>query len=519
MAKQDDALKYLLGLESLPASYEISKASDEELEERVTNWQEQIFTLAGELQDLKKKLASLEQKNAELEEENMGLLKQKLKVGTGTQDLKERGKYNPAVTASQLLKDNLDSVPKDLDYLSSQNKLYRNLQSLKHIGMAKSLDFRSSFTDKKESKKAIKQELSVRISEGSDLLYVPESESKEARPEAPVSDAPKVENTIQQKELEDAKEKLSAALEKIASMETELISQKEYYEQELKVQEDFFKELLEKKSYLPASLESLDQSWDFPTEDLTFIVDGSTKYVKSGSILSLVDYLTDPEISNVRFLQIFVFSYPVFMEAKTLLKMIFHKVDLLKDTNDILKISRLINILKYWIDNYYEDFEKDSNLLVKITTKFQSLKTVNSLAGMSEMILKQLDRKKNLSKTQNQPIKIPSTSVSPTSHGFWRLPSVKSKNGILLYSPEEVAKQLTLLDFKYFASINIREFLELNWMRKDAPSLSPGLTQMIKWSNHVSFWVTSEILAFTSVKKRVQIMEFMINLANVFKMY
>ena len=92
----------------------------------------------------------------------------------------------------------------------------------------------------------------------------------------------------------------------------------------------------------------------------------------------------------------------------------------------------------------------------------------------------------------------------------------KKKNDVLLdSSPEEIAKQLTLLDFKFFSSINLREFLELNWMKKDKKYSSLGMTQFIQWSNHVSYWVSSEILTRKTLKERVEVMEFMIYLSLV----
>ena len=65
----NDAFKYLLTLERVPSYYEVFNASSEELEERVSCWQDQIFTLAGQLQDLTREFGELKNKNQELESE------------------------------------------------------------------------------------------------------------------------------------------------------------------------------------------------------------------------------------------------------------------------------------------------------------------------------------------------------------------------------------------------------------------------------------------------------------------
>lgn len=591
--KDEEALKYLLGLESFPSYYEISKDDNEELEERVTNWQEQIFTLAGELHDVKNRLIAAEKKNTELQKDN-----QRLKLANVLNLMNARKKYDPAQNALQALKDNQsnrlkgpiikmsselilapqersqknnvkDTPPAHLKdsatvpiviqtsladnqsnilkgsmHVSSPNIHNGNVQPLKNVdvqplGETESLDLSKEFSSKKKTSQEIQHERDAKIS--SQLILAPQeiSPKNDVKDTAPdqlkdsatvpiiviqtLPDLPKINNqdSVHFQELED---KLREALDTISRLKLELISQKEYYRQlltkELKKQEKLYKELLEKKSYLPISLESLDQSHDTETQDLSFIVDGSNKYIKSGSIRSLVDYLVDPDTSDIRFLQIFIFSYPMYMDTMTLLKMILNKLNQIKDGDDSCKISRIIYILKYWIDNYFIDFENDLNLIVKLRTQFDNLKKLKSYAAMSEMVLKQIDRKIAVSKNAMQSVKITSPQVSSSSNRFRKSSFIRNhlskKNGILSHSSEDVAKQLTTLDFKYFAAINLREFLELNWMKKETSSLSPGLMQIIKWSNHVAFWVTTEILTPKSVKERVQIMEFMISLANVF---
>lgn len=532
MAHHEEALKYLLGLETFPSCYEISQASDEELEERVNNWQEQIFTLAGQLHDLQKKLESVEKKNIELESSNDAFKKQVLRLQNESLELKQQQKYSLLLSASHshLVDNQFKTLLDDQPIISSVEIPTSDVIS--KTGRVKSQDFRELLKNLPEIESNTKTEI-VSSPIEPDLLQTKESlalgdkkvtsDAKHSKDGNEMADSLVVSRIAElEHQLNESLLKLRQATETIMSLERELQSQKEFHQNSLeialKAQKEYYEELLEKKSYLPTSFESLDI---FAPEDLTFVVDGSHKLVKSGSIRRLVDYLADPSLSDIRFLQIFVFSFHMFMESKTFLKMILSKLDQIKDTNDALRISRLINVLKFWIDNYFEDFERDSTLIGKVTSHLQILKKSHSLSGMAEMILKQIDRKMTGAKGISQTEKVIAPPASITYQIFKKMTSIKKKNMTVLslYTPEEFAKQLTLLDFKNFSGINIREFLELNWMRKEKISLAPGITQLIKWSNHISFWVATEILTKKSVKERVPIMEFMINLAHVLNIY
>ena len=123
----------------------------------------------------------------------------------------------------------------------------------------------------------------------------------------------------------------------------------------------------------------------------------------------------------------------------------------------------------------------------------------------------------SVTKDMSAPKEITIPNESTKSKLLIKIPTLKKKiiSNLFAYSIDDFAKQLTLIEFKYFANINIREFLDLNWMKKEKKALSPGITQFTDWSNHVSFWVMTEILQFKSAKERAETMEYMICIAQV----
>jgi len=75
---------------------------------------------------------------------------------------------------------------------------------------------------------------------------------------------------------------------------------------------------------------------------------------------------------------------------------------------------------------------------------------------------------------------------------------------LLKVTPEELARQLTLLDFPIFRRIKPEEISCCGWTKKEKSKLSPNVVAMTKRFNHTSFWVIREILSANSLKIRVE---------------
>jgi hypothetical protein len=73
--------------------------------------------------------------------------------------------------------------------------------------------------------------------------------------------------------------------------------------------------------------------------------------------------------------------------------------------------------------------------------------------------------------------------------------------------PLEFARQLTLLEFEFYASLKPREFIDLAWMKDDKEEYAPGILAMARWSNKVILWIIHEIVSHVDIKKRIAIYE------------
>jgi hypothetical protein len=73
-----------------------------------------------------------------------------------------------------------------------------------------------------------------------------------------------------------------------------------------------------------------------------------------------------------------------------------------------------------------------------------------------------------------------------------------------IYSPQQVAEQLTLLAFDIFSRIETKEFAKLAWSRRGREVKAPNITAMIRHSNRVSDWVAATILLGSSNEQRAK---------------
>lgn len=95
----------------------------------------------------------------------------------------------------------------------------------------------------------------------------------------------------------------------------------------------------------------------------------------------------------------------------------------------------------------------------------------------------------------------------------------QNENDILTYSPIELARQLTLIEYKLFAAIKPSECVAQHWMSKKKDELAPNILKMISRFNEVSNWVSSEIVKCTDLAQRTTVLKMVIDIAeNCYKL-
>lgn len=81
--------------------------------------------------------------------------------------------------------------------------------------------------------------------------------------------------------------------------------------------------------------------------------------------------------------------------------------------------------------------------------------------------------------------------------------------------PIEIARQLTLIEFKIFEKITPQELSHQAWNKKNAQELAPNVTALINRCNEISYWVATEIVLTPNLKQRISILAKFIDIAEI----
>eukprot|EP00004_Rigifila_ramosa_P000198 TRINITY_DN1021_c0_g3_i2.p1 TRINITY_DN1021_c0_g3~~TRINITY_DN1021_c0_g3_i2.p1 ORF type:complete len:803 (-),score=174.73 TRINITY_DN1021_c0_g3_i2:150-2558(-) len=231
---------------------------------------------------------------------------------------------------------------------------------------------------------------------------------------------------------------------------------------------------------------------------------GSTKFytIRAATLNRLIERLTHESIGDHAFYATFIATYRSFTTPAILLtKLIerYHVPDKTFPTEEARQAwlqksvapiqLRVCSRLKMWIETRWDDF--DSELLARLKEFVAEIEVSQPKLGqqLTSAISKQSAPKME---SACQFISDPKT---------W-LPSagLLYTDMILTYDVEEIAKQLTLVDFQYFSQIQPVELLNQAWTK--LKHRAPNVVSIVSRFNQISAWVSSVILWESNLKER-----------------
>lgn len=89
----------------------------------------------------------------------------------------------------------------------------------------------------------------------------------------------------------------------------------------------------------------------------------------------------------------------------------------------------------------------------------------------------------------------------------------KSKFDIIEWDPKIIAKQMTLISYNLYSKIEVKEFLNACWTKKNKLADAPNIFKLIDRFNLLSFWVVEEVLSYNDKIKRAKCIEKLISVA------
>jgi hypothetical protein len=86
---------------------------------------------------------------------------------------------------------------------------------------------------------------------------------------------------------------------------------------------------------------------------------------------------------------------------------------------------------------------------------------------------------------------------------------------IYFFKADDIANQLTLMEFEKFEKLRPKEFLNLNWSTEARKLKAPNIHAMAQHSNKIGQWIATEIIKVSDLEQRANCLSMFIQTAQV----
>ena len=250
--------------------------------------------------------------------------------------------------------------------------------------------------------------------------------------------------------------------------------------------------------------------------------------VRGGTLLALVEQLTRHDRLDSSFNSTFLLTYKSIMSATDLWDMLMRRFNTQPPnglSQEQYKIweqqkqkpirHRVVNVVKMWIDQYWmEAADETSNNLVRSIHDFARSILYPTQEAMAKLIMGVCDARmagKHDPFARRMMVNINLPGPAP----------ILPKNLRKLKFPDidvlEFARQLTILDYRFYSKITPKECMAKMWSAKEmgeSPDEAfPNIRAMILHSNQLTNWVGDMILKQTAIKSRVVVIKSFVAIA------
>ncbi|KAJ2041177.1 hypothetical protein H4S04_002644, partial [Coemansia sp. S16] len=268
-------------------------------------------------------------------------------------------------------------------------------------------------------------------------------------------------------------------------------------------------------------------SYDSSPEDLLLTNDGQ---VKGSTLPALVERLVAHDVSDPNFVSTFLLTYHSFTTTPELFDNLFRRFlilpppglsehELVDWTERKLKPVRLrvYNLFKTWLEQHYVEQVEGDPLGLEMLREFACTTMAEHMSNAAEQLVRLIDKRRASQGGLRKMVpNMPHAAPAPI------LPRSLSRLRLLDISPQELARQFTLIDSNLFNKVRPIECLKTAWSRKPGdPKAFNGLNTeiavnvkaMSTLSTQTTLWVTANILLEHEIKRRAAVVKFFISFA------
>ncbi|KAN0031401.1 hypothetical protein ACTFIV_005265 [Dictyostelium citrinum] len=240
--------------------------------------------------------------------------------------------------------------------------------------------------------------------------------------------------------------------------------------------------------------------------------------VKAASLNKLVILLTPDNNHDLEYTKTFLLTYQSFTTPEMLLEKLIQRYHVPQKPGQSLddwKKSavpiqlRVANVIRTWIKDYFSDF--NDKLIQNVKSLYENMKQSGNMSH-AKILSESLNAKiKGMVGVDDQKRAPTFTSPAPepkVPKNIW-----SQTLDIFSVDEEEIARQLTLMDFEIFSAIKSTELLNQSWNKPKLRHRSPNVLTLINRFNEISQWTATSILSYPKVKDRARIMAKFIKIA------
>ncbi|KAG1050442.1 hypothetical protein G6F43_007285 [Rhizopus delemar] len=278
---------------------------------------------------------------------------------------------------------------------------------------------------------------------------------------------------------------------------------------------------------LPPNTPHSDVPWfliaDMDSNEIVFNAQGA---VKGGTVHGLVQRLTQHDQFDAKFNVTFLLTYRSFCTTEELFNELFQRyqlkppegltmeeVEIWNEKKLKLVRLRVFNVIKSWLETYFN--EQEDRPILSTLSQFTDQVISNSMKFGAEQLTK-LIKKRLLAEDSGQ-IRKMKLNVRTEDMPVPILPKNLKRIKLLEVDPHELARQMTIMDFRLYNRIKPVECLDKNWGKPDVEEgthIAANVKASIEHSNQITAWVTDSILTMEEVKKRATVLKHWILVAD-----
>lgn len=252
-------------------------------------------------------------------------------------------------------------------------------------------------------------------------------------------------------------------------------------------------------------------NFDEPDNENNMLRDADGQ-IKGASFAKIIAKMVDPQYFEVKFVMDMLFTYRSFATSFEVLGAMIQRYDTAPSNDKSAILIRLCNVLNLWLDKVFYDFEKDCPALSDQLQVFlercmrdPDAKISRVTTSVHSIMLRRLRGEGRIRGDENTVV----VGKAPVPH----LPKDPGNTPLIKIHAEEIARQLTLLEWTLWREIRPWECLGLAWTKKDKEVRAPHVCETQNRFNRISQWVATTILLTEKLQDRGKVLSKFIEIA------